>query len=640
MRKLLFLFTILTIATRLVAQEGEEQIDRVVKIEDFLVTKNTSYNDLIYLFHTNKAQLKKLNKKNSNGNMFYPGAVVRLPVPTVPKVWNPFSTTESNNLPSVFDYEIDYDGLEPEVKNAFISFNQITTDSFHLIVLQNQQKKIDAKIKSLSNSIDSLKNSDFGEGLSQDNNEDVLLMMQIAKNKYYNQSRHGREIDSLNKQKDNIRKISSKIRNRISEYEYLMENHEYFVKEKGVDKKSYWENTIIQKSRYKREKNEKLTAEDIINEKEAERKAIKKAAKSAKENTVNKQEEKVEKSVVRKQEIEATKHENGSPKDTIAEKIQIETKNSNTINTVNNKRNPTKEIELTQQQTTTINTSKNTINNNTRLQSAEEKMKMTEEEREELSEILNNYKSDTFINSLNTTVIAVKTDKNIPTYLIAPEQGKKLKGDFYYTKARDFIEHNNLKEGERFLVKSLDENPNNIEAWIMHADINILSGNTENAAREYRIALEIDSNNTKAMYNLGYLYFMSNNHNKAMEFFNDVININPAYYKAYLGRAKVFESSREFQNALSQYNEAQKYANNTAVTKGKALVLVQLRQFDEAEKLLKNLIVENKADGEVYYNYAMLFLSKADYTKACEYFQLSATKGFASAKNAIRQFCK
>lgn len=640
MKKLLFLLTILTIAARLAAQEGEEQIDRVVKIEDFLVTKNTSYNDLIYLFHTNKAQLKKLNKKNSNGNMFYPGAVVRLPVPTVPKVWNPFSTTESNNLPSVFDYEIDYDGLEPEVKNAFISFNQITTDSFHLIVLQNQQKKIDAKIKLLSNSIDSLKNNDFGEGLSQENTDDILMMMQIAKNKYYNQSRHGREIDSLNKQKDNIRKISSKIRNRISEYEYLMENHEYFVKEKGVDKKSYWENTIIQKSRYKREKNEKLTAEDIINEKEAERKAIKKAAKSAKENTVNKQEEKVEKSVAQKQDKEATKKENSSPKDTITEKTPTATKITNTNNTVNNNKKPTQEIELTQQQTTTINTSKNTINNNTRLQSAEEKMKMTEEEREELSEILNNYKSDTFINSLNTTVIPVKTDKNIPTYLIAPEQGKKLKGDFYYTKARDFIEHNNLKEGERFLVKSLDENPNNIEAWIMHADINILSGNTENAAREYRIALEIDSNNTKAMYNLGYLYFMSNNHNKAMEFFNDAININPAYYKAYLGRAKVFESGREFQNALSQYNEAQKYANNTAVTKGKALVLVQLRQFDEAEKLLKNLIVENKADGEVYYNYAMLFLSKADYTKACEYFQLSATKGFASAKNAIRQFCK
>lgn len=640
MRKLLFLFTILTIATRLVAQEGEEQIDRVVKIEDFLVTKNTSYNDLIFLFHTNKAQLKKLNKKNSNGNMFYPGAIVSVPVPTIPKVWNPFNATESNNLPSVFDYEIDFDGLEPEVKNAFISFNQITTDSFHLIVLQNQQKKIDAKIKSLSNSIDSLKNSDFGEGLSQDNNEDVLLMMQIAKNKYYNQSRHGREIDSLNKQKDKIRKISSKIRNRISEYEYLMENHEYFVKEKGVDKKSYWENTIIQKSRYKREKNEKLTAEDIINEKEQERKAIKKAAKSAKENTVNKPEEKVEKSVAQKQDKEATKKENSSPKDTITEKTPTATKITNTNNTVNNNKKPTQEIELTQQQTTTINTSKNTINNNTRLQSAEEKMKMTEEEREELSEILNNYKSDTFINSLNTTVIPVKTDKNIPTYLIAPEQGKKLKGDFYYTKARDFIEHNNLKEGERFLVKSLDENPNNIEAWIMHADINILSGNTENAAREYRIALEIDSNNTKAMYNLGYLYFMSNNHNKAMEFFNDAININPAYYKAYLGRAKVFESGREFQNALSQYNEAQKYANNTAVTKGKALVLVQLRQFDEAEKLLKNLIVENKADGEVYYNYAMLFLSKADYTKACEYFQLSATKGFASAKNAIRQFCK
>jgi Tfp pilus assembly protein PilF len=66
----------------------------------------------------------------------------------------------------------------------------------------------------------------------------------------------------------------------------------------------------------------------------------------------------------------------------------------------------------------------------------------------------------------------------------------RIKAEFYLIRARQALEKGDFTEGDKYLRKSLDLNPNNAASWMLHADLYLTMGAAQKALKEYIISCE------------------------------------------------------------------------------------------------------------------------------------------------------
>ena len=242
------------------------------KLVSYIVIKGDKLKNVAVRFQVKPRVIMKINKINSKNFTAYPGLILKIPVRVRPKVWDPSKEDLSDNglmsqdrRPSV-DYEIITAGFDYDIMDDFIATTEALDDSLQFEKVGVHMRKIDKRINYLEFRIDSFKQVEFNFQYNESDINSVLGRMKMARDKYYLNGPLGKEIDSLNKVKAKLSNLRMRLRNRITEYEYLMDNAHYQKENYERDernKDTHWGDQITYESNYARSK---ARHSELINE--------------------------------------------------------------------------------------------------------------------------------------------------------------------------------------------------------------------------------------------------------------------------------------------------------------------------------------------------------------------------------------
>ncbi|MBS1624767.1 MAG: LysM peptidoglycan-binding domain-containing protein [Bacteroidetes bacterium] len=256
---------------------------------------------------------------------------------------------------------------------------------------------------------------------------------------------------------------------------------------------------------------------------------------------------------------------------------------------------------------------------------------------------LASYKTDS--NFMATDVmlkeIPITEVKNKPKYLIPVDSVSKIKGEFYLIRARQVLERGDFKEGDKYLRKSLELDPNNASTWMLHADLCLTTGAADKALKEYAISSEIDSTNPKVFYNIALLYSKANDNQKAYKYFSRATDVNDKYLLAYMGRATVLMDERDYEGAIQDYDKTLSINRYySPAYKGRALAKMEAHKFEDAVVDFNQYLEIEDPDGYVLYQRGIAKILSNNLLQGCLDLSSSLELGFKEADRAIKKFCQ
>lgn len=256
---------------------------------------------------------------------------------------------------------------------------------------------------------------------------------------------------------------------------------------------------------------------------------------------------------------------------------------------------------------------------------------------------LASYKTDS--NFMATDVllkeIPITEVKNKPKYLIPVDSVSKIKGEFYLIRARQVLERGDFKEGDKYLRKSLELDPNNAATWMLHADLCLTTGAADKALKEYAISGEIDSTNPKVFYNIALLYAKANDNQKAYKYFSRATDVNDKYLLAYMGRATVLMDERDYEGAIQDYDKTLNINRYySPAYKGRALAKMEAHKFEDAVVDFNQYLEIEDPDGYVLYQRGIAKILSNNLLQGCLDLSSSLELGFKEADRAIKKFCQ
>ena len=198
------------------------------KTVSYLVIKGDDLSHVAARFHIHTGTLRHINKISLSTHLAYPGMVLGIPVSVSPRIWNPTEETglQTKDRKSSADYEVNKDQYDSEIREDFAELSEMHDDQAQFETLSAHINGIDHRIRHLTQAVDSMKRADRN---TQSNNPyaSEIEAMRAARLQHGLRSRSMNEIDSLNHAKASIADICIKLRNKITEYEYLTDNADY-----------------------------------------------------------------------------------------------------------------------------------------------------------------------------------------------------------------------------------------------------------------------------------------------------------------------------------------------------------------------------------------------------------------------------
>jgi Tfp pilus assembly protein PilF len=237
--------------------------------------------------------------------------------------------------------------------------------------------------------------------------------------------------------------------------------------------------------------------------------------------------------------------------------------------------------------------------------------------------------------------IPIAEYKNKPKYMVPVDSVTRIKGEFYVIRARQSLEKGDFKNGDKYLRKSLDINPNNAQAWMLHADLFLAMGLADQSLKEYIISSEIDSTNPKIFYNIALLYTKANNSQRAYKYFSKAIEVSDKYLLAYMGRASLQMDERDYEGAVKDYDKvlsSNKYYS--PAFKARGLAKMELRKFAEAIADFNQYLEIEDPDGYVVYQRGISKIYNNSLLQGCLDLSSAQELGFKDAEKAIKKFCE
>lgn len=237
--------------------------------------------------------------------------------------------------------------------------------------------------------------------------------------------------------------------------------------------------------------------------------------------------------------------------------------------------------------------------------------------------------------------VPVAEYKNRPKYMIPVDTTTRIKGDFYVIRARQALEKGDFKSGDKYLRKSLDINPNNAQAWMLHADLFLAMGLADQSLKEYLISSEIDSTNPKIFYNIALLYTKANNSQRAYKYFSKAIEVSDKYLLAYMGRASLQMDERDYEGAVRDYDKvlsSNKYYS--PAYKARGIAKMELRKFTDAIADFNQYLEIEDPDGYVIYQRGISKIYNNNLLQGCLDLSSSQELGFKDAEKAIKKYCE
>lgn len=164
--------------------------------------------------------------------------------------------------------------------------------------------------------------------------------------------------------------------------------------------------------------------------------------------------------------------------------------------------------------------------------------------------------------------------------------------------------------------KLAEQNPKDIDAWVMTGRLNKLLHNSPEAEKAYKKALEIDSSNEDAMSGLAMVYVDLGDMKSASDVLKRLADKNPNG-RSLAALAQTYESMREYALAAETLKRAIELNQGSAdMRRALAQNLMLSDQLDDALKVYADLLAEDPKDVMSELRVSQIYRQRGDFAKA------------------------
>ncbi|MEP6646024.1 MAG: tetratricopeptide repeat protein [Saprospiraceae bacterium] len=168
------------------------------------------------------------------------------------------------------------------------------------------------------------------------------------------------------------------------------------------------------------------------------------------------------------------------------------------------------------------------------------------------------------------------------------------------------MNENKLNDALENYTRAIALKPDFPEALVNHGNILRALNRKEEALNDYNKALEFKPNFAIAFFNRGMLYMNEQKIDEAIRDYTSAIEFKPNYSKAYSNRGVIYTNLKRYAEAIADYTKAIEF---------------------------------NPGYMEAYYNRGMAEYGLGDKEAACNDIRQSASFGFKTAEDAIKNVC-
>ena len=133
----------------------------------------------------------------------------------------------------------------------------------------------------------------------------------------------------------------------------------------------------------------------------------------------------------------------------------------------------------------------------------------------------------------------------------------------YFKLARTYFKIKDYENAKNYLIKNLLVDPNQEQSEKMLGDVFLRYGEIDSALIHYNNAIEINSNYTKAYYSLGTSLYKISDYIGAKNALQQALLLESDYAKAYNALGTVYQAQNELELAVDNFNLCIKIDNNS-----------------------------------------------------------------------------
>ena len=249
-----------------------------------------------------------------------------------------------------------------------------------------------------------------------------------------------------------------------------------------------------------------------------------------------------------------------------------------------------------------------------------------------------------------------KTQKAIKDF----EMAIKIDAKFFeakYNLAKIYSEIGKTKEADDLYEETKSNYLKSSDFYNFYGQNLVRINQIDNSLVSFNKSLQLNPKNIEAITNLGYVFYLKNENEKARIQFDKALKINPNFPFALNNLAVLFAKNRDFnkaihliqdselsfdivvcnnltlfyleiddlENAKIYLNKAQKIEENNVYTKrNEAILMLKTLKTKEAKVLLESIEKTNPEVDYIYYFLGKTFQKLKDFEKACENFKIGA----------------
>jgi len=187
-----------------------------------------------------------------------------------------------------------------------------------------------------------------------------------------------------------------------------------------------------------------------------------------------------------------------------------------------------------------------------------------------------------------------------------------------YLAGKIFYALNNTSKSENYLKKVIEQKPDEIDAYILLAAINVEQRYYSAAVSNYEKIIELNPNMDSAYFGLGSVYIKMMKWKDAIPYLEKAVQLNLDNNEAYFQIGNAYEALRDFAKAAKAY---QNYINSgpekpETAYYNLAICQVELTQFAEAIGSFQEALKEKPQDLMINQKMAQACKSAGQYDKA------------------------
>lgn len=193
----------------------------------------------------------------------------------------------------------------------------------------------------------------------------------------------------------------------------------------------------------------------------------------------------------------------------------------------------------------------------------------------------------------------------------------------YFSAVGDLMfEHKDIDGSIPWIEHALSLNPRDPRARLKLAKLYLYIGEHNKVFREANIVLRQDVYNAEAYYLKGMTYKDIDSPDKAISSFSTAVQVDPKYRDAVIQLGLMY-SEKEDPIALQYYDNAYKMdTTDVFPLYAKGVYYQDLKQYENAKKEYKNVIIQDRMYANAYYNIGYILLQQDSFAKAYSHYDI------------------